>query len=123
MVVALSELVRWLFPKHDNIQIVFNAVVPIAAFFIRAAMADRHFGRGEQYRWQILLFFGTLFYLAFLDAVFIVNCFLNNQVKVNDWYALGIMYLIYLLLMSIALFPLRAGGVAIADDVGLDPLE
>jgi hypothetical protein len=123
IVVAVSELVIWIFPNQDAVQVIFNVFIPIAAFFIRAAMADRQFKHGRQYSWQVLLFFGAIFYLVLLDALFIIFCALpkqralrNQQVGRDDWYNLGIMYLVYLAIIAIALFPFRRGVREVQDD-------
>jgi hypothetical protein len=111
-IVAVPMTVNLLFPKQEALIVVTNIIVPITAFFIRAAVADRHFKEGEQYGWQQFLFVCSIFCLVFVDALVIVLQGVAGPVAIDEWLFLLALYLIYLPLIGLSLFPFRAGTVS-----------
>jgi hypothetical protein len=108
-IVGIPMTVNLLFPKQEALIIFANIAVPITAFFIRAAVADRHFKEGEQYGWQQFLFVCSIFCLVFVDALAIVLQDGAGPVAITEWLFLLAMYLVYLPLIGLSLFPFRAG--------------
>jgi hypothetical protein len=106
-VVAAPNLVALLFPGRQGALELTFVVVPIAAFLIRMANGVNRLRRGEFYFWQALLFGVAIFFLVGLDAALIMFHLINGGVGVGAWCALGGLYLVYLTMMAIALFPWR----------------
>lgn len=107
-VIGLPITLRVLFPGNDVINSLAACVIPIAAFVIRAAMADGQFEREEQYGWQQLLFIFAIFYLVFVEALVILLLLEpGTHVTIVDFLGLLLLYFPYLLAVGVALFPLR----------------
>jgi hypothetical protein len=109
-IIVLPMTVSLLFPKQEALIIFTNIAVPITAFFIRAAAADRHFKEGVQYGWQQVLFLCSIFFLVFVDALAIVLQNVADPVAISEWLFLLAMYLVYLPLIGLSLFPFRTGA-------------
>jgi hypothetical protein len=106
-IVAIPLLAKLVAPKLEIVHIILIVAVPIAAFFWRVAIGNRHFEEVEHYKWQMVLFAVAIFFLVLVDAVFIIFHMFAQAAAPADWLVLGAMYLIYLLAVGIALFPFR----------------
>jgi hypothetical protein len=109
-IVVVPMTVSSLFPKQEALIIITYIAVPITAFFVRAAVADRHFKEGEQYGWQQFLFICSIFFLVFVDALTIVLQDVAGPVAITEWLFLLALYLVYLPLIGLSLFPFRIAG-------------
>jgi hypothetical protein len=107
-VIAISVALKLLVPKLEILHIFAIVVVPIAAFFVRLAIGNKHFQRVQHYGWQMVLFALAIFFLVSVDAFFIIIQVFPQQLEAGDWLTLGGLYLVYLLVVGVALFPLRS---------------
>jgi hypothetical protein len=110
IVVAAPSLVALIFPGRQGALELTFVVVPIAAFLIRMVNGSSRYSRGEFCRWQALLFGVAIFFLVGLDAALIMFHLINGGVGVDAWLMLGGLYAVYLVMMAIALYPLRQEG-------------
>jgi hypothetical protein len=111
-VAALTSLIVLLFPQNDEIQMVFAVSAPIAGFFARLWIGGRYFETHAHYRWQGALFFVGILWLIFLDCLWITLRQLDDGLSKDDWYAFALLYMPYLGMTAIALFPFRESMAA-----------
>ncbi len=120
VIVIVPLVARLLFPRNDAVSVVINVFLPIFAFFIRLAVGNQRFARGELYGWQSLLFLIAVFFLIFLDTMLILFQSQRGGIRPPDWTLLGLLYLGYLTAMAVAFFPLRYTLHGRADRVELE---
>jgi hypothetical protein len=107
VVVGVPAIIAFALPKQDDLHVLANIAIPIVAFFVRCVMAHRHFQGEEHYGWQGVIFVLAIFYLIFVETLLILFGDLRNGVRADDWYVLGLMYLVYLAMVGLSLFPFR----------------
>lgn len=105
--VSLPSILNFLFPQNGMLKVWVIAIVPTAAFFVRAVIGSVRVDHGNYFRWQVYTFFLAIIYLVFLEAFFIAIECIPIPMNAADWVAFAGIYLIYFAMISIALFPLR----------------
>lgn len=109
--VALTPLIVGnLAARWPLIQIMVGVFLPIAAFGLRRRLGFGQLADGRHARWQIGLFFPALFLLMIFDALFAVFTMIPQGLRDDDWQIVWWIFATYLVLIAIAMFPLRRTG-------------
>jgi hypothetical protein len=105
-VIAIPNLLNFLLPKWDFGIAMLAVFGPVIALSIRFVIGWGRMRSGQVYVWQMVVF------TAAISALFLFEAFLlNDQVgggpKIADPTVILTMFLLYMALMAIALFPFR----------------
>ena len=105
-VLAIPNLVALLLPNWQGVIASFAVFVPVVALSVRFVVGFNRMRSGKSYVWQTVVF--TLAISAlFLFEAFILNDQIGGGPKIADPTVLLVMFLSYLTMMAIALFPFR----------------
>jgi hypothetical protein len=115
-VAGVPALVHLLRPP-DVVEVLVVIGLPIAAFFWRIVAYNRYWvEQGESVdpgNIRPLAFLAAIFILVLLEALLAsLNLFPKNGMRGKDWVALAVMYLAYLILMGVALWPVSGASNA-----------
>jgi hypothetical protein len=106
-VITVPKIVMLLFPMMPGARELTFIIVPVTAFVIRYVNGRMRFRSGELYIWQLVVFFMALCVLFVFDAILTMMQLVQKGVPREAYLTAGVIYLIYLSLMAIALFPAR----------------
>ena len=106
-VITVPKIAMLLFPMMPGARELTFIIVPVTAFVIRYVNGRMRFISGELYIWQLVVFFMALCVLFVLDAIWTMMHLVQNGVPPEAYLTAAVIYLIYLSLMAIALFPAR----------------
>jgi uncharacterized membrane protein len=107
-VLAIPNLVALLFPNCQNLIAAFAVFTPVIALSVRFVVGWKRMRSGKSYVWQTIVFTIAISAL-FLFEAFVLNDQLGGGPKIADPTVLLVMFLSYLSIMAIALFPFRHG--------------
>jgi hypothetical protein len=104
-VITAPKFVRFMLPMRPGALELTFVVVPITAFVMRYLNGRMRFQSGQMYLWQLFVFFLAIFVLFVLVALLILWQMVNARKAAPDVLFLCAMYLSYVTLIAIALFP------------------
>lgn len=107
-VIAAPKVVQFAMPMRQGALEITFVVVPVAAFVLRFVNGHMRFQSGQMYLWQLAVFYLAIFLLFIIDAMLTMAQMVNGPVTSETVQCLCAMYLIYLVLIAVALFPARA---------------
>jgi len=119
LVIAALASVLMLLPKNEDLGTLFAVFAPICAFFIRLRIGSRHFETHAHYGWQGVVFLLAILVLILLDCTLILFRQLGEASSLHDWLVWMLLYLIYLSMMALALFPFSGAPAAFDPDAPL----
>jgi hypothetical protein len=103
-VLATPNLMRLLLPNLNPVLAFMAVFGPVIALSIRFVIGWGRMRSGRAYVWQLIVFTVAISSL-FLCEAFILNDQFGGGPKIADPPALLVMFLVYLIMMAIALFP------------------
>jgi hypothetical protein len=89
------------------VQLISAVGAPIVAFLLRLVIGNQRFLHFDHFRWQRYVFWVAIIFLVFVDALLILFGSTPQVVKRDDWLIWFGMYGVYLVTLSVALFPFR----------------
>jgi hypothetical protein len=107
-VLTIPNLVAFLFPGWQFGIVMLGVFGPVIALCVRFVVGWKRMRSGQSYVWQLVVF--TLAISAlFLFEAFLLNDQIGGGPKIADPTVLLVMFLSYLTMMALALFPFRRG--------------
>jgi hypothetical protein len=105
-VIAIPNLAQLIFPNWQFVIALFGVFTPVVALTVRFVIGWNRMRRGQAYVWQLIVFTAAISAL-FLFEAFILNDQVGGGPKIAEPTLLLNMFLFYLTMMAIALFPFR----------------
>jgi hypothetical protein len=108
VVITIPNLVALLLPNWQGGIAAFAVFTPVIALSVRFVVGWKRMRSGKSYVWQTIVFTIGISAL-FLFEAFVLNDQLGGGPKIADPTVLLVMFLSYLAMMALALFPFRRG--------------
>jgi hypothetical protein len=109
-VLSIPKILHVVFPNWKIGLAIVAVFGPVLALSIRFVFGWQRMRRGQAYIWQLIVFTVAISAL-FLFEAFILNDELGGGPKIADPTVVSVMFLVYLAMMAIALFPARVDQI------------
>lgn len=112
IVIAIPQLMALVFRARQGLLEITFVVVPTVAFVLRYVHGRNRFQSRLMHWWQLGLFFVAIFVLFAFDALVVLSAIVQGPVPGGFLTVCVIIYVVYLSIVAVALFPFRANPQA-----------